>query len=583
MVDIDDIKRRPAIPILRYFGFSDEQLDGKGHPCPQCRDGIDRFYAFKDVDSTGKVACRKCLPKGSGDVIGAVAWLLGIEQGEAIQRIADFLAITPTKPKRPAAQYRYFNADGKHLYTVHRKPLDAPPWKSFSQQNANGAWSMEGVERTIYNLPEVLKSDLIFVVEGEQDVETLRAIGLVGTCNAGGAGKWQEQFGRLLDGKRVVVIPDNDKPGREHAAKVMESLTNAAAKAILALPGPEKSDVTDWLEGAGTKARLLELSEQAFVKPETAPEPEPKPEPTEDPPTTRAGKLLVEYMGRINSGTLPQLIQQDFALQGFEVGPGMITIVGAPPGFGKTALAMQMMFDAVRLNPELRAVVANAETSFDVLLRRELTRRTRIKSADIRFGRLTPMDLETLNATSDELIPQLERVSVLNDPCNLMQLMRLKDQEPGLLIPDYLQKFALADKDARQGVNEVMAGLRALAKLGWAVLCLSATKRDGNGKHDSKELSLSSFRESGEIEYNADSAYVMRDNGQVGETTYIRHVTLGHVKNRHGEKVNHELQFHMPRMEFTALPKADDEPAGEAWTGNLNPKPNPFGKRAGAA
>ena len=91
--------------------------------------------------------------------------------------------------------------------------------------------------------------------------------------------------------------------------------------------------------------------------------------------------------------------------------------------------------------------------------------------------------------------------------------MRLRSEPPGLVIVDYLQKFAPADKDVRQGVGEVVSGMRMLAKAGWAVLCLSSTARNKDGKHDSKSLSLSSFKESGEIEFNADSAYVLVDNG----------------------------------------------------------------------
>lgn len=324
-------------------------------------------------------------------------------------------------------------------------------------------------------------------------------------------------------------------------------------------PKVDFSGMDDQPLGPSGQPRGKPHTEQTDQPKQPEPNPQPQPEkPKEkrpDPPTTRAAKLAVDYLQRINAGELPQLLPQRAALSGIEIGPGLVTPIGAPPGFGKTALAMQIMFDSLELDHELRAVVANAETSFDVLLRRELTRRTRIKSNDIRFGRLAPHDLERINAEIGELIPRLQRVDVLNDPCSLVQLLRLKDEAPGLVVVDYLQKFSPTDKDARQGVNEVMAGLRGLAKLGWSVLCLSATKRDANGRHDSKELSLSSFRESGEVEYNADSAYVLRDNGPVDNKPYIRHITLGHVKNRHGEKKNHELRFHMPRMEFTAMPK----------------------------
>ncbi len=285
--------------------------------------------------------------------------------------------------------------------------------------------------------------------------------------------------------------------------------------------------------------------------------------PAEKPATLPAEALLANYLRRINAGELPQLIQQRGALEEIEIGPEMITVIGAPPGIGKTALASHVMFDALELDGSLRCVVANAETTFDGLLRRELTRRTRIDSRAIRFGRFIEGDIERINTAASELAPRLERVSVLDDPFTVMQLWRLRDEVPGLLIVDYIQQFAPSDKDARAGVNEVMRVTRQLAKLGWSVVALSATKRDANGKHDAKSLSLSSFRESGEIEYNADSAYVMQDNGPL-EHDYIRHVTLGHLKNRHGAKVDKQLRFHMPRMEFTAL-----EPLGLAEFGSV--------------
>lgn len=274
--------------------------------------------------------------------------------------------------------------------------------------------------------------------------------------------------------------------------------------------------------------------------------------------TSPAGNLLVQYLQRINAGELQQLTKQYSALAGIEIGPGLVTVIGAPPGFGKTALSMQVMFDAIELEPDLQVVVANAETTFDGLLRRELTRITRIKSDDIRFGNLSARDLEEINKAASELIPRMQRVRVLNDPHTLDQLLRLKDDPPAMLIVDYLQKFAPPDKDARQGVGDVMAGLRSLAKVGWTIVCLSATARTKDGKHDSKSLNLSSFRESGEIEYNADSAYLLLDNGPIAEQKpYIRHVTLQHVKNRHGAKRDHELMFHMPAMSFDAMPERE--------------------------
>ena len=79
---------------------------------------------------------------------------------------------------------------------------------------------MEGVERLPYRLPELLASPAsVWIVEGEKDVETLRAIGQVATCNPGGAGKWLPAFSEYLKGKHVYFAADNDELGQKHGAK----------------------------------------------------------------------------------------------------------------------------------------------------------------------------------------------------------------------------------------------------------------------------------------------------------------------------------------------------------------------------
>jgi replicative DNA helicase len=278
--------------------------------------------------------------------------------------------------------------------------------------------------------------------------------------------------------------------------------------------------------------------------------------------TTQADDLAKRYFERLRDGKTQQLIRQNRALQGVEIGQGLITIIGAPPGFGKTALAMQIVFDALALDSSLTATIANAETTFDGLLRRELSRRSRIKSDDIRFGTLTSLELDEIQAIITAITPTLARIAVV-DECNLANVQRLIDEPPGLLIVDYLQKFSPPGSDARAGVGQVMATMRTLAKADWAVVCLSATARQSNGKHDVKELSISSYRDSGEIEFNADSCYLLVDDGPIDQgCDYIRKTTLKHVKNRHGAKVDRQLRFHMPRMSFEAfepVPQRHDE------------------------
>ncbi len=57
----------------------------------------------------------------------------------------------------------------------------------------------------------------MWVVEGERDVHSLEAKGVVATTNAAGAGKWKGEYSEALRGAIVRVVADNDEPGMAHA------------------------------------------------------------------------------------------------------------------------------------------------------------------------------------------------------------------------------------------------------------------------------------------------------------------------------------------------------------------------------
>lgn len=163
------------------------------------------------------------------------------------------------------AVFKYVDEDGRLLYEVVRKNP-----KGFSQRRPTGSnrweWNLKGVRRVLYRLPEVLETDrIVYVCEGEKDVETLRSFGLVATTNSGGAGKWKSEYSKAFEGKVVCVLPDNDEPGRAHARQVALSSTRYAAEVkVLELPDlPEKGDVTDWINGGGRPETLEELARGA--------------------------------------------------------------------------------------------------------------------------------------------------------------------------------------------------------------------------------------------------------------------------------------------------------------------------------
>lgn len=178
--------------------------------------------------------------------------------------MADLMPPKETKPRpRMMAAYDYKDESGAVLYQACRY---SP--KGFKQRATNPSggwtWSMEGVRRVLYRLPELLAADpsaTIFVAEGEKDVDALIKLGLVATCNVGGAGSWKDEYSDVLTGRNVVVLPDNDQKGRDHADHVVRSLQGKAATIkVVALPDlPPKGDVSDWLAAGGTVEKLAEL------------------------------------------------------------------------------------------------------------------------------------------------------------------------------------------------------------------------------------------------------------------------------------------------------------------------------------
>lgn len=155
--------------------------------------------------------------------------------GGSALKLARLLGLQPrtgTSPRdRVVAEYPYRDETGRLLYVVER--LEP---KRFRQYRPDGAgrriYHLADVPRVPYRLPDLLGADPaepVLIPEGEKDVDTLYAHGFVATCNAGGAGKWRDEYSRWLRGRHVVVLPDDDEPGRRHAEQVARSLRSTAA------------------------------------------------------------------------------------------------------------------------------------------------------------------------------------------------------------------------------------------------------------------------------------------------------------------------------------------------------------------
>jgi hypothetical protein len=165
------------------------------------------------------------------------------------------------------AIYDYTDEGGKCLFQVLRfEPIGKP--KQLRQRIGpdQKKWTIKGARLVPYRLPELLeavaKDQVVFIVEGEKKVEALRERGVVATCNAMGVGKWRDEFSAYLKGADVVIIPDNDPPGREHANKVARSVKHHAQRVrLLDLADvwrdiEASDDIYDWFAAGHDVAEL---------------------------------------------------------------------------------------------------------------------------------------------------------------------------------------------------------------------------------------------------------------------------------------------------------------------------------------
>jgi len=188
----------------------------------------------------------------------------GNGNGHGIQEVAK---------SRIVAVYDYITLDGKLSYQVVR--LEPKDFRQRRPDGKNGwIWDTKGLRRLPYNLQELIKSDYPIIVEGEKDVESLRKIGMVATCNTGGALNWTDELNQYFRPEQhVTILPDNDKPGRDHADLVATNLQSKVASVkVLELEGlPEKGDVSDWLQGRDPVAAAEELCRLSEAVPEWTP------------------------------------------------------------------------------------------------------------------------------------------------------------------------------------------------------------------------------------------------------------------------------------------------------------------------
>ena len=192
-----------------------------------------------------------------------------------------------------------------------------------------------------------------------------------------------------------------------------------------------------------------------------------------------------------------------------------LLIIAGRPSMGKTALATNIAFNAAKklLDKEKKSSIVffSLEMSSEQLSTRILSEQSRIKSNDIRRGKINQDEFEKFIETSKNLenlplfiddTPAIT-ISTLSNRARRIKRMHGLD----LVVVDYIQlmKSGNYKNEGRvQEIGEITQGLKALAKeLDVPVLALSQLSRAVE-QRDDKKPQLADLRESGSIEQDAD-------------------------------------------------------------------------------
>ena len=261
-----------------------------------------------------------------------------------------------------------------------------------------------------------------------------------------------------------------------------------------------------------------------------------------------------------------------------------LIILAGRPSMGKTALATNIAFNAAQniSSREEKSSVAffSLEMSSEQLSTRILSEQAKIKSDDIRRGKVTEEEINRYIETSRNIYnlplyidetPAITIATLSNRARRIKRLFGLS-----LVVVDYIQlmRSSISKNEGRvQEISEITQGLKALAKeLSVPVLALSQLSRAVE-QRDDKLPQLSDLRESGSIEQDADvvmfvyreSYYLERKQPKLGSIEHaewqskmndvngLADIILG--KQRHGPTGTVKVEFEGIYTKFKDLSK----------------------------
>jgi putative DNA primase/helicase len=266
-------------------GLTTEQLTDKHQPCPLCG-GEDR-YRFDDRDGSGSWFCNQCGGKdqrgGAGNGMDMLMRRTGWSFADAAKRVEQHLGIAgPAKPKPPirGAESSWRYTDDFYVCRFPGKEI-RPLWWDGSKW----CWKAPPAPRPLLNLGKLTIADgTILVVEGEKTADAAAKLyprAIVTTwpsgCKAIDKADWSP-----LKGRRIILWPDADEPGRQAMDRLSRKLLALGVERLQIVTPPadvpegwDLADATWTPEEAGdfikrnvSKPLILDADEAAEAEPD---------------------------------------------------------------------------------------------------------------------------------------------------------------------------------------------------------------------------------------------------------------------------------------------------------------------------
>jgi hypothetical protein len=362
-------------------------------------------------------------------------------------------------------------------------------------------------EFTIYNIQEIerCQGGALFVTEGERNLLILKELGYPAIAVAEASDLTRLDPERLALIEHIFLLVSNAPEARRSARRLATQLGFRAR--ILKWPAGLKRGLglshLAVQSGDGLKKQLaLMLKQSTAFSPFASPQKEKK----------ELLDALEKQKGKKRIGIETGFLKLDRALDGLRG----INIMGGPPKAGKSCFFMQISTEVARRN--LPVIYYDFENGRQKIYVRTLVRTSRIPENRLRRADLNPGESEIYAQALDQFNRMLTCFRVVTDRTLNPEMMRrhidfIKHetrQDDLLIVVDSLHKLPFKDlSERRTGIDSWLRSLEAIRDEQQVCFLVISELSRGKGGGYGEKPDISSFKESGDIEYSADNAMIL--------------------------------------------------------------------------